>query len=73
MTQFPSGSDLSRLQSDNVGLGTFKLRISLQVWLDNIHLAEDTGFLIRDPGWVEVGCVVWRKEMPTFPERNITV
>lgn len=35
-------SDLPWLQSDDVGPGCLKGREPLQVWMENIHLAEDT-------------------------------
>lgn len=54
--------------------GFLKCREPPQVWIENIYLAEDTGLLIRDPGWVEVNGVLWRKEVPALPtHRNITV
>jgi len=61
-------SDLSRLQSDNVGFGSLKRREPRQVWMENIHLAEDTGLLIGDPSWVKVRCVLRGKEVPTLPK-----
>ncbi len=34
--------------------------------MENIHLAEDTGLLIGDPGWVKVTSVLWREEVPAL-------
>lgn len=59
--------DLSWLQSDDVGPGSLKCGEPPQVWVVNIHLAEDAGLLIGYPGWVEVNGVLWRKEVPTLP------
>ncbi len=64
---------LSWLQSDDVGPGSLKCREPPQVWMENIHLAEDTGLLIGDPGWVEVNGVLGRKKVPPLPaHKNIT-
>lgn len=60
--------DLSRLQSDDVGTRTSEGRESPQVGVKNGHLAEDTGFLIGDPRRVKLGCILWGKEVPAFPE-----
>lgn len=50
--------------------GLLKVWEPLQIWMENVHLAEDTGFLIRDSGWVDVGGVIWREEVPTFPRQK---
>ena len=63
-------TNLAWLQSDDVGPGSLKRRVPPQVWMENIHLAEDTGLLVRDPGWVEVNGVLWRKEVPALPRHT---
>ena len=59
-------SDLPWLQSDDVGPGCLKDREPHQVWMENIHLAEDTWLFVGDPGRVKVDGVLWRKEVPTL-------
>lgn len=60
-------SDLPWLQSDDVGPGCLECREPHQVCMENIHLTEDTGLFVGDPGRVEVNGVLWGKEMPTLP------
>ena len=55
------------MQSDNVGSGSLKCREPPQVWVENVHLAEDAGLLIGYPGRVKVNGVLWRKEVPSLP------
>lgn len=62
--------DLSRLQGDDVGPGFLKGREPPQVWMEHMHLAEDTGLFVGDPGWVEVCSVLWRKQVPTLPTQG---
>lgn len=59
--------DLPWLQRDDVGPDCLKCWEPPQVRMENIHLAEDAGLLIGDPGWVEVNGVIWREEVPALP------
>lgn len=38
-----------------------------QIRAENVHLAEDAGLFVGDPGGVEVGGVSGRKEVPALP------
>lgn len=58
------------MQCDNVGPDKLKLWESPQVWMENIHRAEDAGLLIRDPRRIKFRCVLWRKEIPALPADN---
>lgn len=67
LQHYTKNPDLAWLQSDDVGMSSLKGREPLQVWPENIHLAEHTGLLIRDPSWVELNGVAGRKEEPALP------
>lgn len=60
-------TDLSWLQSDNVRPGTGKCGELAEVGVENVHLAEDAGLLVRYSGRVEFTSVFWGKEVPTLP------
>lgn len=47
--------------------GSSERREPPQVRLENIHLAEDAGLLVGDPGGVKLLGVLWGEEVPTFP------
>lgn len=38
-----------------------------EVRAQDVHLAEDAGLLIRYPGWVQLGSVLWGEEVPALP------
>lgn len=63
-------ANLSWLQGDGVGPGCSKGREPPQVRTEHIHLAEDAGLLVGDPGWVEVCSVLWRKQVPALPTQD---
>lgn len=47
--------------------GTGKRGEPAEVGVENVHLAEDAGLLVRYPGRVEFTSVLRGKEVPTLP------
>lgn len=64
---------LSRLQSDAVSPRRLKAREALQVWTQDIHLAEHAGLFVGDPGGVHFRRVLGRKQVPALSENVNTI